>query len=103
MGAIMTSMSPDDRMTLGRELEGGEVHSSAAADVTGRSPEPGPAADARADREARMAADAAQLAAGAAPGHDEQLSFHQGSPTAATQQETHGQPAPRTPDTGGHG
>jgi hypothetical protein len=58
---------------------------------------------AHAEREARLAADAASMHAGRAPGHDEQLTHHQGMPTVETQMVTHGAPAPRTPDTGGHG
>jgi hypothetical protein len=58
---------------------------------------------AHAEREARLAADTAQMAAGACPGHDEQTAHNQGRPTVETQMTTHGQPAPRTPDTGGHG
>ena len=57
---------------------------------------------AHAEREARLAADEAQLAAGAHPGHDEQTVWHSGQPTPATQMATHGMPAPRTPDEGGH-
>jgi hypothetical protein len=91
------------KMALGAGLLGGEVHSSAAADVTGRGPEPGPSADAHADREARMAADEASMREGPTEHAASQTDHHQGSPTAATQQETHGQPAPRLPDTGGHG
>jgi hypothetical protein len=56
-----------------------------------------------ADRESRLAADEASLAAGRAPGHDEQLTYHEGRPTVAEQMQTHGQVPPRTPDTGGHG
>ena len=56
---------------------------------------------AHAEREARLAADAASMLAGNAPGHDEQLTHHQGMPTVETQMHTHGAPAPRTPDTGG--
>lgn len=59
-------------------------------------------AAARADREARLAADEASLLAGNAPGHDEQLAHHQGQPTVETQMTTHGQAPPRVPDTGGH-
>jgi hypothetical protein len=51
-----------------------------------------PSAAAHADREARTAADEAQLRAGAHPGHDEQLTYHQGLPTAETQMKTPGAP-----------
>lgn len=62
----------------------------------------GAVVSAHAEREARLAADAASMLAGNAPGHDEQLTHHQGMPTVETQMHTHGAPAPRTPDTGGH-
>ena len=62
----------------------------------------GEVAAAHAEREARRAADTASMLAGCAPGHDEQTTHHQGSPTVETQMTTHGAPAPRTPDTGGH-
>ena len=61
----------------------------------------GTTAAAHAEREARLAADEAQMAAGACPGHDEQTVWHSGLPTPATQMKTH-VPAPRTPDEGGH-
>jgi hypothetical protein len=54
------------------------------------------------EREQRLAADAASMLAGRAPGHDEQLSYHQGAPSVEVQQATHGQRAPATPDVGGH-
>jgi hypothetical protein len=63
----------------------------------------GAVAAAYADRESRLAADEASLQAGRAPGHDEQLTHHEGRPTVAEQMQTHGQTPPRTPDTGGHG
>lgn len=62
----------------------------------------GAVAAARQERDSRIAADVAQMASGACPGHDEHTTHHQGLPTAETQMYTHGQPAPRTPDTGGH-
>ena len=62
-----------------------------------------PSAAAHADRENRLASDEAQLAAGRAPGHDEQLTFHEGRPTVAEQMRTHGAAPPRTPDVGGRG
>lgn len=58
-------------------------------------------ANAYQEREQRLAADAAAMLAGAAPGHDEQMTHHQGSPSVAEQMLTH-TPAPRTPDVGGH-
>ena len=66
------------------------------------SPGPGPSAAAHADQQARLAADEAQLRTGG-PHSDEIMSFHQGAPSVATQQKTHGAPAPRLPDVGGHG
>lgn len=57
---------------------------------------------AHAEREARLAADAASMLAGHAPGHDEQLTHRQGMPTVQTQMTTHGQAPPSVPDTGGH-
>jgi hypothetical protein len=59
-------------------------------------------ADARAEREHRLAETEAALAAGACPGHAEQTLWHSGQPTPAVQQTTHGQPAPSVPDEGGH-
>ena len=61
-----------------------------------------PAAAAHADREARLAADEAQLRAGG-PHSAEILSYHQGLPTVETQMKTHGAAPPRTPDVGGRG
>jgi hypothetical protein len=58
-------------------------------------------ADARAEREQRLAHTEAQLVAGACPGHDEQTVWHSGQPTPAEQMKTH-VPAPSTPDEGGH-
>ena len=55
-----------------------------------------------ADQQARIAADAASMLAGNAPGHDEQTTHHQGMPTVETQMVTHGAAPPHTPDTGGH-
>ena len=63
----------------------------------------GAVVSAHAEREARLAADEAQLAAGAHPGHDLQTEHAQGRPTVETQMKTHGQAPPRVPDTGGHG
>lgn len=37
------------------------------------------------------------------PHGQEILSHHQGMPTVETQMKTHGAPAPRAPDVGGHG
>lgn len=54
------------------------------------------------DQQARLAADTASLLAGHAPGHDEQLVHHDGQPSPAVQMQTHGAPAPKTPDEGGH-
>jgi hypothetical protein len=62
-------------------------------------PGPSPSEAAHADREARLAADEAQLRTGG-PHSDEILSYHQGMPTVETQMKTHGAPAPRTPDVG---
>jgi hypothetical protein len=62
----------------------------------------GAVAAARGEREQRLAADEASLAAGRAPGHAEQLVHHDGLPSVETQQATHGQAAPSLPDTGGH-
>jgi hypothetical protein len=68
-------------------------------------PGPSPSEAAHADREARLAADEAQLRLPPAeqPHSREVLSHHQGMPTVETQMKTHGAPAPRTPDVGGHG
>jgi hypothetical protein len=100
----MAGMSDEEiKMALAGDLRGGEVHSSAAADVTGRSAEPGPSMDAHQDRENRMNADIATMQAGPTEHAASQTDHHQGQPSAAVQQETHGQPAPRTPDTGGRG
>ena len=71
---------------------------AAAQDSTG----PGPSAAAHADQQARLTADEAQLRTGG-PHSAEIMSHHQGMPTVETQMKTHGAPAPRTPDTGGHG
>lgn len=60
------------------------------------------AADAWADREARLAHDEAQLRTGG-PHSDEVMSHHQGMPTVETQMQTHGAAPPKVPDTGGHG
>ena len=62
-------------------------------------PGPSPSEAAHADREARLAADEAQLRTGG-PHSDEILSYHQGMPTVETQMKTRGAPAPRTPDVG---
>jgi hypothetical protein len=61
-----------------------------------------PSAAAYADQQARLAADEAQLRTGG-PHSDEVMSYHQGMPTVETQMKTHGAPAPRTPNVGGHG
>ena len=60
-------------------------------------------ADARAEREARLAADIAAMQAGPVEHMAGLTDHHQGSPSVEVQMTTHGQPAPRTPDTGGHG
>ena len=57
---------------------------------------------AHAEREARLAADAASMLAGHAPGHDEQLTHHQGAPSVQEQMHSHGQAPPSVPETGGH-
>jgi hypothetical protein len=57
---------------------------------------------AHAEREARLTADAASMLAGNAPGHDEQLTHHQGAPSVQEQMHSHGQAPPSVPDTGGH-
>jgi hypothetical protein len=62
----------------------------------------GAVVSAHAEREARLAADAAQMAAGAAPGHDEQTTHHGGQPSVQGQMHTHGAAPPSVPDTGGH-
>jgi hypothetical protein len=60
-------------------------------------------ADACAEREARMEADIRAMQAGPVE-HTAALTDHnQGRPTVQEQMVTHGAPAPRTPDTGGHG
>ncbi len=65
-------------------------------------PGPSPSQAAHADQQARLAADEAQLRQGG-PHADEVMSYHQGRPTVEEQQATHGAPAPRLPDVGGHG
>ena len=56
---------------------------------------------ARQERESRIAADIASMAAGHNPGHAEQITFHQGAPSVQEQMVTK-TPAPHTPDVGGH-
>ena len=56
---------------------------------------------AHAEREARLTADAASMLAGNAPGHDEQLTHHQGAPSVQEQMHSHGQAPPSVPETGG--
>ena len=62
----------------------------------------GPSAQAHQDRESRMAADIAAMQAGPVAHAAGLTDHHEGRPTVAEQQATHGQPAPRLPDTGGH-
>jgi hypothetical protein len=61
------------------------------------------AADAWAEREARMGADIAAMHAGPTEHAAGLTDHHQGLPTVETQMHTHGQAPPRVPDTGGHG
>jgi hypothetical protein len=61
----------------------------------------GAVAAAYADREARLAADAATMQAGPTEHAANMTGHNQGRPTVETQMHTH-TPAPRTPDTGGH-
>jgi len=42
------------------------------------------------------------MLAGNAPGHDEQLTHHQGAPSVQEQMHSHGQAPPSVPETGGH-
>jgi hypothetical protein len=66
---------------------------------------PSPSEAAHADREARLAADEAQLRLPPSdqPHGQEILSYHEGRPTVREQMKTHGAAPPRTPDGGGHG
>lgn len=63
--------------------------------TTGRD---GAVAAAWADREARLAADAATMAAGPTEHMANMTAHHQGAPSVQVQMVTHGAPAPRTPD-----
>jgi hypothetical protein len=63
----------------------------------------GEVAAAWADREQRLAADIAAMQAGPTEHAAEMTSHHQGQPSVEVQQKTHGQPAPKLPDVGGHG
>jgi len=78
-----------------------DMRLSAAAEAAQNPPGPSPSEAAYADREARLAADEAQLRAGG-PHSAEILSHHGGQPSPAVQMVTHGAPAPKTPDEGGH-
>jgi hypothetical protein len=68
-------------------------------------PQPGPSAAAHADREARLAADEAQLRMpmNDQPHGREILSYHEGRPTVAEQMTSHGAAPPKVPDVGGRG
>jgi hypothetical protein len=78
-------MSTPEEYRLG-QLQGGDGAVSAA----------------HAEREARLAADEAQMRQGPSPQH-EPLDHHQGLPTVQEQMKTHGAAPPHVPDTGGHG
>ena len=64
---------------------------------------PSPSEAAYADQQARLAADIAAMQAGPTEHAAEMTSHHQGQPSVEVQQKTHGQPAPKLPDVGGHG
>ena len=60
------------------------------------------AASAYREREQRMGADIAAMMAGPTEHLAGLTDFHAGQPSVEVQQATHGQPAPRLPDVGGH-
>jgi hypothetical protein len=66
-------------------------------------PDSAASATAYAEQQARYAADVAAMQAGPVEHMAGMTDHHQGMPTVETQMVTHGAPAPRTPDTGGHG